>query len=86
MLSWLLAKEALLGAGQEQEVLMVVGEPVGVVCEKCGTMVASLLNVKKLDFEGRSLRAICSACISRLSKEKGITPDSPENWNKLVED
>ena len=61
--------------------------PLGLVCIKCGTVFGSLLNPSLVIAKDRPQRveAVCTACVTALRREKGIVPDSPESWARLLE-
>ena len=62
--------------------------PLGLVCIKCGTVFGSLLNpslVISEDRLGQRVEAICTPCVTALRREKGLVPDSPESWARLLE-
>jgi len=62
--------------------------PLGLVCIKCGTVFGSLLNpslVIAKDRPGQRVEAVCTPCVTALKREKGIVPDSPESWARLLE-
>ena len=56
--------------------------PTALVCAQCGTVLGSLFNAPR---GAESLKVICESCVTKLSNEKGIKLDSPENWAKLLE-
>lgn len=58
--------------------------PVGLVCTKCKSMFGSVINPSDIK-DIWQIKAICGMCIERLSNEKGITPNSPETWARLLE-
>ena len=60
--------------------------PVGLVCTNCGSVFGALLNTTRVETRDSELKAICAPCASKLSSDKGIKLDSPENWGKLLED
>ncbi len=60
--------------------------PVGLVCTNCGNVFGALLNTTRIETRDSELKAICAPCASKLSSDKGIKLDSPENWGKLLED
>ncbi len=61
--------------------------PLGLVCIKCGAVFGSLLNPSLIIAKDRPERvqAVCAPCVNKLSKEKGIVPDSPENWARILD-
>ncbi len=62
--------------------------PLGLACIKCGTVFGSILNpslVIAKDIPGKRIEAICTPCVTALRGEKGIVPDSPESWGRLLE-
>jgi len=60
--------------------------PLGLVCIKCGEVFGSLLNPSAVIRGDRTQRAeaVCAPCVGSLTREKGIVPDSPENWARLL--
>ncbi len=60
--------------------------PVAIVCTNCGNVFGALLNTTRIETRDSGLKAICTPCASKLSGDKGIKLDSPENWGKLLED
>lgn len=59
--------------------------PVGLVCKSCGDVFGTLLEPPAdLLPEGAQVEAICTPCVGRLSREKGIVPNTPESWEKLT--
>ncbi len=61
--------------------------PTGLVCVKCGGVFGTLLKPNSDDLVKagvRKIEAICSACIGKLSKEKSITPRTPDDWRRLL--
>ncbi len=62
--------------------------PLSLACIKCGTVFGSLLNpslVIAKDRLDQRVEAVCTPCITALRREKGIVPDSPESWARLLE-
>ena len=62
--------------------------PLSLACIKCGTVFGSLLNpslVITKDISLQRVEAVCTPCITALRREKGIVPDSPESWARLLE-
>ncbi len=62
--------------------------PLSLACIKCGTVFGSLLNpslVIAKDRSGQQIEAVCTPCVTALRCEKGIVPDSPESWARLLE-
>lgn len=62
-----------------------MGYPLGLVCAKCEEVFGIILNPDDSLSKKAKPEAICSKCIGRLEKEKGITANSPENWKRLLE-
>ncbi len=61
--------------------------PLALVCIKCGNIFGSLLNPSLVLDKDRPKRveAVCVTCVNKLSREKGIVADSPENWGRILE-
>jgi hypothetical protein len=62
--------------------------PVSLVCIRCRGTFGSVLNPGKSIAENPpdwDIKAICDDCIEQLSREKGITPYTLEDWECLLE-
>lgn len=60
-----------------------MGIPLGLVCKKCGYVFGAIVSPKQSELP--KIESVCQQCIGRLSQEKGITPNSAENWKRLLE-
>ena len=61
--------------------------PAGLMCVKCGEFFGHVLNPSKYIAKSAwDIEAICAKCVEQLTREKGITPESPEDWAYLLED
>lgn len=63
---------------------MPVSFPLGLVCVKCGAVFGTLLNAGDVLVAGKKIEPICSLCVDVLTLETGITPRSPEDWQRLM--
>ncbi len=61
--------------------------PIGLVCKKCGSVFGALIrpNTEEVARIGKAVESICEPCATELSKQKGISLDSAENWAKIID-
>jgi hypothetical protein len=58
--------------------------PLGVTCKKCGDVLCTIVKPDADKLLPLNLAAVCPRCLNAAAREMGITPDSDENWDKLI--